>query len=98
MTESTKIEANKAAGKPPRAGMGRPKGAVNKNTQAAKDAIADAALKLGGAKRLVEWAQADPANERVFWGTIYPKLLPLQVGGDAGNPIEMTVVAWANGS
>ena len=60
---------------------GKPKGAVNKTTLAAKDAIAQAAEALGGAERLVEWVKEDPANERVFWGTIYPKLLPLQVNG-----------------
>ena len=48
----------------------------------AKDAIAQAAAGLGGVDRLIEWAREDPANERVFWGTIYPKLLPLQVTGD----------------
>jgi hypothetical protein len=57
---------------------GRPKGAVNKTTVAAKEAIALAADQLGGTERLVAWAKEDPANERVFWGTIYPKLLPLQ--------------------
>lgn len=75
--------------KPPRAGMGRPKGSPNKTTQTAKDAIALAAERLGGAARLVEWAQEDPANEKVFWGTIYPKLLPLQVTGDADNPLQV---------
>jgi hypothetical protein len=60
---------------------GRPKGVPNKATTAAKDAIAAAAEGLGGTERLVAWARADPQNERVFWGTIYPKLLPLTVGG-----------------
>lgn len=60
---------------------GRPKGLPNKITRTAKEAIAIAADKLGGAERMVEWAKEDPANERVFWGTIYPKLIPLQVGG-----------------
>lgn len=64
-----------------RPGQGRPKGSLSKVTQTAKEAIALAADKLGGAERMVEWAKEDPANERVFWGTIYPKLLPLQVGG-----------------
>lgn len=63
------------------AGKGRPKGALNKNTQSAKDAIAIAADRLGGADRLVDWAKEDTANERAFWATIYPKLLPLQVNG-----------------
>lgn len=60
---------------------GRKKGALNKVTRAAKDAIALAAEELGGTDRLVEWAKEDPNNERAFWTTIYPKLLPLQVNG-----------------
>lgn len=70
---------------------GKPKGALSKTTKAAKDAIAEAAEKLGGAKRLTEWAQEDPANERVFWGTIYPKLLPLQVTGEGGGPFKVVL-------
>lgn len=66
---------------------GKPKGALSKTTKAAKDAIAQAAEALGGAERLTAWAQEDPANERIFWGTIYPKLLPLQVTGDGGGPV-----------
>ncbi|WP_354686676.1 hypothetical protein [Cupriavidus necator] len=75
----------------PNGGKGRPKGAINKTTKAAKDAIAQAAEALGGAERLTAWAQEDPANERVFWGTIYPKLLPLQVTGEGGGPIVTRV-------
>lgn len=71
-----------------RPGQGRPKGSLSKVTQSAKEAIAMAADKLGGAERMVEWAKEDPANERVFWGTIYPKLLPVQVAGDPDNPIK----------
>lgn len=67
------------ARKPPRAGKGRPKGALNKTTKAAKEAIAIAAEELGGSDRLVAWAKEDPANERAFWTTIYPKLIPIDV-------------------
>lgn len=63
----------------------------SKTTQTAKDAIALAAEKLGGATRIVSWAQEDPANERVFWGTIYPKLLPLQVTGEGGGPVKVVL-------
>lgn len=70
------------------AGPGRPKGSVNKTTKAAKDAIAEAAEALGGTDRLVEWAKADKRNESVFWGTIYPKLLPFTVAGDPNNPLK----------
>lgn len=72
----------------PGAGPGRPKGVQNKVTQSAKEAIALAAEGLGGAQRLVEWAKEEPINERTFWGSIYPKLLPLQVTGDADNPLH----------
>lgn len=75
----------------PNGGKGRPKGAINKTTKAAKDAIAQAAEALGGADRLTAWAKEDPANERVFWGTIYPKLLPLQVTGEGGGPVVTRV-------
>ncbi len=70
---------------------GRQKGTPNKLNAAAKDAIAFAANALGGGARIVEWAREDPQNERVFWGTIYPKLLPLQIAGDAENPIHHVI-------
>lgn len=89
--ETTKLVPGAERPKPPNAGMGRPAGVPNKTTRAAKEAIAIAAEKLGGADRLVEWAQEDPANERVFWGTIYPKLLPLQVSGEGGGDIGLTL-------
>ena len=66
---------------------GKPKGAINKTTRLAKDAIAAAAEGLGGTDRLIAWAQEDPANERVFWGQIYTKLLPLQVTGADGRTL-----------
>lgn len=69
-------------------GPGRPKGVPNKITMAAKDAIAAAAEALGGTDRLVAWAKEDPKNEGVFWGQIYPKLLPLQLSGEGGGPLK----------
>jgi hypothetical protein len=94
----------KNTGKFGKGNPGKPKGALNKTTQAAKDAIAQAAAELGGAERLVEWVREDTANERVFWGTIYPKLLPLQVNGAGENGehlvrggIQVTFVAAKNG-
>ena len=75
-----------------RKGAGRPKGSPNKMAKSAKDAIAEAAESLGGAARLVDWAKEDPLNERAFWATIYPKLLPLQVSGENGGPIQFQEV------
>jgi hypothetical protein len=74
-------------------GRGRPKGSPNRTTASAKEAIAQAAEGLGGTNRLISWAQEDPANERAFWATIYPKLLPLQVSGEDGGPIQ-AVITW----
>ena len=68
-------------------GRGRPKGSVNKVGKEAKDVIAQAATELGGATRLLAWAKEAPENEKAFWATIYPKLLPLTVAGDAANPL-----------
>jgi len=64
---------------------GRPKGSVNKTTATAKAMIEGAATALGGMERMVAWAQEAPENERAFWATIYPKLLPLQVNGPGEN-------------
>ncbi len=74
-------------------GAGRPKGSVNKTTATAKALIEGAAEALGGMERMVAWAQEAPENERAFWATIYPKLLPLQVAGTgpAGAIIFKTV-------
>lgn len=70
---------------------GRPAGMPNKLTKAVKDSIAEAAERLGGTDRLVEWVQSDPANEKVFWGTIYPKLLPLQLTGEGGGAVHVNL-------
>jgi hypothetical protein len=68
---------------------GRAKGTPNKITQTVKQAIEAAAEGLGGTARLIAWANEDPANERIFWGNIYPKLLPLQLTGEGGGPIVL---------
>jgi hypothetical protein len=70
-----------------RPGQGRPKGSLTRHTTAVKDAIAAAAEGLGGTERLIAWAQEDKLNERAFWSSIYPKLLPLQVTGAGGGPL-----------
>ena len=69
-------------------GPGRPKGSPNKIGKAAKDVIAQAAAELGGAERLLVWAQEAPENERAFWTTIYPKLIPVTLSGDPDNPVK----------
>lgn len=80
----------KSAKRPQPKGGSR-KGKPNKVTATAKDAIALAAEKLGGAARLVEWAKEDAKNEHAFWATIYPKLLPLQVNAALAGHVGMTI-------
>jgi hypothetical protein len=77
-------------------GPGRPKGSQNKVTKAAKDMIAEAADQLGGVERMVAWAKEDPANERAFWTTVFPKLTPLQHSGEDGGPLKIEVVRFAS--
>jgi hypothetical protein len=76
MSDEPKIGGNRG-----NAGKGRPKGARNKVTTQAKEAIAQAAEELGGSDRLVAWVKEDPKNESVFWASIYTKLVPLDVTG-----------------
>jgi hypothetical protein len=66
---------------------GRQKGTRNNLTSIAREAIETAAAKLGGADRLAKWAKESPANERAFWTTIYPKLMPVQLAGPGDGPI-----------
>ena len=82
MDETPQSTGRFGAGNP-----GKPKGTPNKTTRAAKEAIAFAAEGLGGAERMVAWAQEDPKNEAAFWTSIYPKLLPLTVAGDSDSPL-----------
>lgn len=70
---------------------GRTKGTPNKTTATVKEAIEFAAAGLGGGERLMAWAREDAANERIFWGQIYTKLLPMQVTGEDGKGIPVAV-------
>ena len=73
-------------------GQGRPKGVPNKLTASVKEAIEAAAQGLGGGTRLEAWAREAPENEKAFWTVIYPKLLPLQVTGKDGGPLQVAAV------
>ena len=75
------------------AGKGRPRGARNKTTLLAKEAIARAAEGLGGVKGLVTWAKKSEENERIFWSAIYTKLLPLKVDSEIEMGTRLAEVA-----
>jgi hypothetical protein len=71
---------------------GRKAGTSNKTTQAAKEAIAEAYEKMGGTPALVDWAQKNDDNRKVFYSIIWPKIVPLAVGGDPDNPSRIEIV------
>jgi len=65
--------------KPPRAGMGRPPGAVNRTTATLKAALEASFTELGGVRWLVELAKSEPKA----YASLLAKLLPSQVNLDA---------------
>jgi hypothetical protein len=44
-----------------------------------------AAYQLGGWERLVAWVKEDPENERLFWCSMFARLLPTQLMGNGEN-------------
>ena len=72
------------------AGKGRPKGARNKTTIAAKQALEMAFQGIGGVESLQEWAEENRTEFYKLWG----KLVPAQtnVTGSEGGPITVQVV------
>lgn len=74
--------------------MGRKRGISNKLSMSVKETIEQVAKNLGGTRGLEKWANKDPANARIFWGNIYPKLLPLQANVDVNGKIEISVMKF----
>jgi hypothetical protein len=74
--------------RPPNAGKGRLKGVPNKTTALLREAILMAAESAGGKEGLIGYlrAQARKKNSGPFL-TLLGKVLPMQVSGDADNPI-----------
>ena len=61
--------------KPPAAGKGRPKGAVNKLTKTIREAVELSFAQVGGAKYLAQMAVDQP----VAYMTLLGKVLPQQI-------------------
>lgn len=72
MTENSKVVTNSGKKKPPRAGMGRPKGAVNKVTKTLREAIESSFEKVGGTDYLVKMAHEQPASYMTLLGKVLP--------------------------
>ena len=73
--DSSKIVGDTAKRKPPRAGMGRPKGSPNKITKTIREAIEAAFSQAGAEEYLLRQAEANP---QAFM-TLLAKLLPAQI-------------------
>ena len=72
--------------------VGRAKGSKNLHTRAIREMIEAAAEGLGGTARLISWAMEDEINERLFWSSIWPRILPVQIQGmGARGEIEVNV-------
>lgn len=93
MSAANKIEADNLT----RRGRGRPKGSPNKVTAAAKDLIAEAAVRIGGLDRFEAWIRENAKNEHAYWTQIYPKLIPLQHSNDPDNPLPAVIHLVAPG-
>lgn len=74
-------------------GRGRPKGAPNKTTHAAKEALALAFEGVGGVPALKKWAKDNQTEFYKLWS----KLLPHEVSGPNGAPIVIDrVLRWGS--
>lgn len=85
MVTPTKQVAVSARPKPPAAGKGRPKGAVNKTTKIIKEMIVQALNKAGGVNYLLTQAEDNPTA----FLTLVGKVLPLQLTGPGDGPITI---------
>ena len=50
----------------------------------------DPAVAGSGVEDWIPWARESPENERVFWSSIFPKLLPVQVTGKDEGPLQIS--------
>lgn len=73
--------------KPPRAGMGRPKGSQNKTTTMIKDAIIQAATNAGDGDMVEYLTQQARLNPGPFM-SLLGKVLPTQIAGDEDSPLK----------
>src|SRR5262249_39983219 len=79
-------------GEPRPPGAGRRPGSSNIQTRTVRTLIAEAAHRLGGVDRVVEWAMESNENEKLFWSSMYMKLLPQRIeGAGLHGEIELNV-------
>ena len=90
MSEDTKVvETSKR--KPPRAGMGRPKGIPNKSTAAIKEMLLASLDSVGGQEYFRKQAEENPHAYMSLIGKIIPSEVKSQITGADGGPIQHAV-------
>jgi hypothetical protein len=86
---------------PPNAGKGRRKGAVNKTTAVLKDAILKAAEAIGedgkGRLGLEGYLRRVAVEDVKAFSGLLGKVLPLQVTGEGGGPVQMQATVDVTG-
>lgn len=83
--------------KPPAAGKGRPKGAMNKNSKLLKDAILEAAERAGnkfGKEGLVSYLEHQAEENPSAYMSLMGKVLPLQVTGSGDSGEHKFIIKW----
>lgn len=86
-----------------RKGKGRPPGSVNKTTALLKDAILKAAEAAGGPSTedrvggIVAYLQLQANENPGPFMALLGKVLPLQVTGEDGGPVKVSVVKFTEG-
>lgn len=90
MSPDSKQVAASGKRRPPAAGKGRPAGSLNKTTALLKDAILKAATDAGDGDMAEYLKQQALANPGPFM-SLLGKVLPMQVVGDAENPLVLNV-------
>ena len=86
--EDTKIVGDTAKRKPPRAGMGRPKGSPNKITKTIREAIEAAFSEVGAERYLVEQATLNPQAFMALLSKLLPAQIQAEVStGDASSAL-----------
>jgi hypothetical protein len=91
VTTADREKNAKKRGKPFEKGnTGRPKGVPNKTTTLLKDAILLAAENAGGADGMVGYLQEQAAANPSAFMTLLGKVLPLQLTGADGRPIDVS--------
>jgi len=84
-SKEKKVSARKM---PPRAGMGRPKGSLNKVTTSVKEAIEAAFSGVGGHEYLMRQAEENPVAFMSLLGKIIPARVHAELTGKNGGAIE----------